>query len=186
MRQKNENSNNKLRWKDIANAGESAFETLYLSLYQDLFVTGFRISGDKELTKDSIQELFLEIWNKRTQLPDIENVRAYFQTSLRRKIIYKIKQKRKKNHQALDTTVHEIPVPSYEELLIAAEDGAAEKAELQEALKALSPQQFEMLKLRFYKEMSYQNIAEMTGKSKQTIYNQIFAAVKKLRKKMTV
>ena len=184
MRNKHENLNNNQQWKDITDAGESAFESLYLSLYQNLFLTGYRISGDKELTKDAIQELFLEIWNKRAQLPDIQNVNAYFQTSLQRKIIYKIKQQRKKNHQPLDNTVHEIPVPSYENLLIAAQDDVAEKEQFQDALKSLSPQQFEMLKLRFYKEMSYQKIAEETGKSKQTIYNQIFAAVKKLRKKM--
>ena len=74
----------------------------------------------------------------------------------------------------------------HEKLLIAAQDDLAEKARLKEAMKSLSPQQAEMLRLRFFKEMSYKNIAEKTGKSKQTIYNQIFDAVKKLRKYMTV
>jgi len=186
MIENEKNSKNQILKRAIANADEAAFEQLFTLLYQDLFLSGIRLCGDKELIKDSIQELFLEMWQKRNQLSDIQNVKAYFQTSLRRKIIRKIKDQRKKNYQSLDDSIREIPVPSYEKLLIAAQDDLSEKSRLQKALKMLSPQQFEMLKLRFFKEMSYQNIAEETGKSKQTIYNQIFDAVKKLRKFMTV
>jgi len=181
-----DNSKNRILKKAIANADDAAFEQLFTLLYQDLYSSGFRLCGDKELTKDSIQELFLELWQKRKQLSDIQNVKAYFKTSLRRKIIRKIKEQRKRNYQSLDDAIREIPVPSYEQLLIVAQDDLVEKSRLQKALKSLSPQQLEMLKLRFFKEMTYQKIAETTGKSKQTIYNQVFDAVKKLRKFMTV
>ena len=186
MIKNDENSKNQILKKAIANADEVAFEQLFTLLYQDLFASGFRLCADKELTKDAIQELFLELWQKRNQLSDIQNVKAYFQTSLRRKIIRKIKEQRKKNYQSLDDNIREIAMPSYEKLLIAAQDEISKKTSLQNALKSLSPQQSEMLQLRFFKEMSYQNIAEKTGKSKQTIYNQVFDAIKKLRKIMTM
>jgi RNA polymerase sigma-70 factor (ECF subfamily) len=51
-------------WGRMAGGDKDAFLALYESHYQALFCYGFSLSKDKELTKDCIQELFLEkrVW----------------------------------------------------------------------------------------------------------------------------
>ena len=68
---------------------QNAFLTIYQNHYQSLFSYGLSITGDKELTKDCIQELFLEIWKTRLTLnKEVDNIRSYLFTWLRRKISY--------------------------------------------------------------------------------------------------
>ena len=57
-----------------------------------------------------------------------------------------------------------------------------EQKQIEKAFEILPTQQKEMLELRFLQGFSYQEIANNTGKSRQTIYNQIHTAIKKLRK----
>ena len=74
-------------WELLIEGDREAFISIYETHYQDLFTYGFSISGDKELTKDCIQDLFLEMWNIRSQLTsEVTNVKSYLFTWLRRKI----------------------------------------------------------------------------------------------------
>src|SRR5580693_2579278 len=74
-------------WVLLIGGDREAFLTLYQSHYQALFCYGFSLTANRELTKDCIQELFLEIWKKRPSLnKDVKNVRSYLFTWLRRKI----------------------------------------------------------------------------------------------------
>jgi len=76
-------------WLCMAGGDQNAFLTIYQNNYQALFSYGFSITTDKELTKDCIQELFLEIWKTRDTLnTDVNNVQSYLFTWLRRKISY--------------------------------------------------------------------------------------------------
>ena len=74
-------------WRSMAEGDNRSFLLLYHTYYQALFCYGFSLSVDRELTKDCIQELFVEIWTTRSSLnKDVKNVRSYLFTWLRRKI----------------------------------------------------------------------------------------------------
>ncbi len=80
-------TNEKYYWECMVEGDKNAFLTIYQNYYSHLFQYGFSLTLDRELTKDSIQELFLEIWNTRTSLnKEVQNVRSYLFTWLRRKI----------------------------------------------------------------------------------------------------
>jgi DNA-directed RNA polymerase specialized sigma24 family protein len=55
-------------WNEMCQGNSSAFEKLYSYFAQDLFRYGYRISSNHELVQDTIQDLFLHLWNKRTDL----------------------------------------------------------------------------------------------------------------------
>ena len=77
----------KSAWELLIEGDREAFISIYETNYQHLFTYGFSLCGDKELTKDCIQDLFLEIWNTRSHLTtEVSNVRSYLFTWLRRKI----------------------------------------------------------------------------------------------------
>ena len=75
-----------------------------------------------------------------------------------------------------------LSVPSYETLLINFQIEKTHKQQLEAAINTLPNQQKEALSLRFKEGLDYEEIAVSTGKSPQTIYNQIHSAIQKLRK----
>src|SRR5688572_26092435 len=77
-------------WLDLRSGEKSALSYIYTKFFDGLYNYGSRITPDAGLTEDSIQDLFVELWNKREGLNDVHNVKAYLFKSLRRKIIYKL------------------------------------------------------------------------------------------------
>lgn len=144
-----------------------------------LFALGYQMCKDREFTKDVIQLLFVDLWEKRNQLGKVEHWNAYLRKSFYRKMLAELK-KRKQTFDIADQFA-EPSVPSYENLLINLQSKIDQQRQLHDALENLPEQQRKMIQARFIQGMSYDEIAEETGKSKQTVYNQIFTAVKKLR-----
>jgi RNA polymerase sigma factor (sigma-70 family) len=169
----------------MAGGDKEAFMTLYRSHYQALFCYGFSLSTDRELTKDCIQELFLEIWNTRPSLnKDVKNVQSYLFTWLRRKISRELSRLAKE--QFSDEMRVEFPFieSSYEELLIAFQQSEEKKEQLKAALKKLTKKQLEIVKLKFFENLSYRTIATQTSLTPRTVYNIIYEATRHLRESM--
>lgn len=161
------------------------FESFFHKYYPILFKLGYATCGDKHWTKDLLQSFFLNLLENDFQAQKIQYLETYLKKSFYRKVVKAIKkeqsfQKRIKLHTYNKHT------PSYEDLLIHLEDDRAKRKNLQEALKLLPDQQKVVLEMKFKNGMDCQSIAEATGKSTQTVYNQLFSAIKKLRKALTV
>lgn len=173
------------KWHNNSTLQESNFEAFFLTYYQTLFLVGFKMCGNKEFTKDALQSFFLELWEKQDRLQNIEHWNAYLKKAFYRKMLVELK-KNKLPTISISETTHQISTASYETLLINFQTEKVHQANLQNALAQLPDQQKEMLKLRFYEGMNYEDIAKESGKSKQTVYNQIYEAVKKLKKMLTI
>jgi RNA polymerase sigma factor (sigma-70 family) len=172
-------------WGRMAGGDRDAFLTLYQSHYQALFCYGFSLSTDRELTKDCIQELFLEIWKTRSTLnKEVKNVRSYLFTWLRRKISRELSRLAKE--KLSDELNEEFPFiqSSYEELLIAFQQSEEKKEQLRAALKKLTKKQLEIVKLKFFENLSYRTIAAQTSLTPRTVYNLVYEAIRHLRESM--
>ena len=77
--------------------------------------------------------------------------------------------------------VADISIPSYEEHLISSQDDLQKKAKLRQTFSTLTLSQKNILTMRFYKGMSYEDIASQLGITKRTVYNQIHTVIKKIR-----
>lgn len=139
------------------------------------------MAADAELTKDVLQSFFLEMWERRNRLGEVKDMGAYLHTSFHRKLLRELKARRTTIHLP-DEKLNTESSPSWEALLIQSQEKKEEKEQLQNALNDLPSEQKRMLHFRFFEEMSYDDIAEKTGKSRQTIYNQVHDAIRKLRK----
>ena len=172
-------------WGRMAGGDKDAFLALYQSHYQALFCYGFSLSMDKELTKDCIHDLFLEVWNTRPSLnKDVKNIRSYLFTWLRRKVSRELLRKTKIKFS--DELIEEFTFTqsSYEELLIAFQQSEEKKEQLRAALKKLTRKQLEIVKLKFFDNLSYRAIATKTSLTPRTIYNLIYESVHQLRESM--
>ncbi|MEM6801414.1 MAG: sigma-70 family RNA polymerase sigma factor [Bacteroidota bacterium] len=156
------------------------FERVFLSNYQLLFNIGFSICKDRDLSKDMIQSFFLELWEKELWKKEIQDIPAYLSRSFYRKAI-RLYTAQKKLNTNLTYKDQEVPIPSFESLLIQSQEQEHLQQKLSKAIEELPNKQQEVLKLRFEQGMAYEEIAFSRGKSKQTIYNQINAALKKLK-----
>ena len=180
MNNHSKNTEDTILWNQICKGDEKAFHQLFEKKYRPLMIFGLKIKMDRELVRDLIQDLFLELWNKRFSLPHVENLNAYLKQILKRKIFHASKKQLKVVPH--DKSLSSEKVSSYESLLIEQETSEIKKSNLEKAFQELTPKQKEIILLKFYKGLSYEEIANKTGTQKRTIYNQVHSAVLILKK----
>jgi RNA polymerase sigma factor (sigma-70 family) len=174
-------------WYDMVDGNKEAFLVIYEEYYRPLFFYGFSITADRELAKDCIQELFLEIWNKRHTLnKDVDNVQSYLITWLRRKISRTQTKLSKDKITERSWEVNDTREFCYEELLVAFQQTEENKDLLNRALNTLTKKQLEMIRLKFFENLSYADISEKTHLTTRTVYNLIYEAISRLREAMTI
>lgn len=159
---------------------------MYKAYYQFLFSYGIRICGHKDITKDCIHETFLEIWKKREELPEVSHVGAYLKTILKRKVSKEM-PKEQMRHLDEGGPGYESSIQySYEELLIQLQSKEEMQVKVREAIHNLSKRQLEVIRMKFFDEKSYEEIAALTATTPRTIYNQVYESLKILRKYLTL
>ncbi len=174
-------------WDNMINGDKEAFLSIYHNHYRALFYYGFSLTADRELTKDCIQELFLDIWNTRPTLnKEVENIQSYLFTWLRRKISRTQSRLLKEKSYEQSREVNETKEFSYEELLIAFQQTEEKKEQLSRALETLTKKQLEIIRLKFFENLSYAAISEKTSLSTRTVYNLIYEAISRLRESMAI
>jgi RNA polymerase sigma factor (sigma-70 family) len=176
----------KLLWGEIRLGNKQALFDLYNDLYFHLVRYGISVHCDADLVKDCIGQLFLKLWDRHDVLGDVENVKSYLFTSLRRAIIDYLK-----TEDQVNTSIKEMYVDdaeeeelSYEEMIITSEKDNENRMRLREALKELSPKQIELIRMKFFDNLSYKEIATLNYQSVKTSYNTIHNAIKVLRLKL--
>jgi len=173
-------------WEAFRNGDAHALSALFETYYGALYHYGLKLTGDEELVKDCIQNLFQKLWRRREGLRAAQVVKAYLFKALRRHLGDETKLLRKHRH-LLPTYTDSFEVTySHEEFLIAQQGDAAQSARLLVALNQLSKRQREALYLKFFDGFSYERIAEVMSLNIQSVRNLIFNALQKLRNVMVL
>lgn len=150
-----------------------------------MYAYGFRISGNKELTKDAIHQIFLELWTQREKLNDVSSIKPYLITYLKRKVLKEISGSSPNLSNQFDDYMLETQ-HSYEDLLIKNQGNHDLRDRLNKALSTLTKKQLEIVKLKFYNGMTYDEIGQITNLRRRTIYNHLHQAIKVLREAMLI
>lgn len=166
-------------WRDVKEGDVRAFETIYRNYIQLTYNYGRKITSDEELVRDCIQDLFTDIWKNREKLGNIVSIRYYLYASIRRRIIRKRQQRAR---HFIDTPFSSEyssePEVSYEEELISQERWNEQRESLQNGLKALNRKQREAIELKFYKNLSYQEVADKMSLTVTNVYKIISRGLK--------
>lgn len=174
---------NRVYWEQIRQDDKQALFALYNNTYFHLIRFGLKICGDDELVKDGVNQLFLQLWEKRAQLHPVTQVRAYLFTALRNHIQDQFNYRSK-----IDTAVHhlahesDLSELSYEEIIIRVQHDEELKTKLRLAMQQLTPRQTELIRLKFFEGLTYEQIAAQTSQTVKTAYNTVYDAIKVLRK----
>ena len=169
-------------WVLLRNGDENALLALYNHHYLGLINFGIKITGDRAFANDCITQLLIELWDKRANLPIAKNVRSYLLTSLKHKIFFEIKAKQirdsKLNMLQAFQNGEELP---YEELLIQLQTNEGLKKKLNKAFAKLTTRQKQLLKMKFFEDVDYDEIASLCNITRRTAYNIIHDSLKILR-----
>ena len=164
-------------------AGEAAALACLFELHYDgLFRYGCKLTGDEELVKDCIQNLFQKLWRRREGLRAVQVVRAYLFKALRRHLGDETKLLRQHRHLLPAYTDSFEVTYSPEEFMIAEQHDAEQRERLLRAINQLSKRQREALYLKFFDGFSYERIAEVMSLRQQSVRNLVFNALQVLRK----
>ncbi|MEO6684270.1 MAG: RNA polymerase sigma factor [Ginsengibacter sp.] len=175
----------KITWGKIKNGDEDALTELYQQHYLSLINYGRTIINDHDLVNDCFMQMLIDFWDKRNSLSAVENVRSYLMTSLRRAIIYKLEtDKRRDLKQEESKAMDETHQWSYEEHLIKIQSNSNLKQKISRAMDKLTVRQKELVQLKYFDDLNYDEIAERCGITKRTAYNIIFDALKILKKEL--
>lgn len=165
---------------------KDALSTLYLHNFDQLLHFGIRISSDKFLTEECIQNMFMYIFEAKEKLSLPQHVKAYLFSSLRRRILDSIKTKRKSSSIVEDHYYKtNILFASNEITPLNDLDNNRENL-LAEELNKLPWRQREAIYLRYYNNLNTNEIADIMGVANQTILNTLYQALKKVRSNLNL
>lgn len=168
-------------WKHFTNGNEKALEELIRLFGRPLAFYGRKLIRDDLLIQDCIQEVYIQLWQYRSNLRQVTEIRPYLFTCLRRKLITAMKRER-----LLLVSDQEDELPflvefSTEERWIEDETEAARIRLVNNFVNQLPKRQKEAIYLRFFENMSNDEIASVMGIKYQTATNLIHEALNSLR-----
>jgi RNA polymerase sigma factor (sigma-70 family) len=167
-------------WKSLQKNDIDALAVLYSRFFKPLLRRGLQITSDREIVKDCIHDLFVEIWENKSNLTVPQSVKAYMIVSLQRKIIRQIKKSRSLTSE-MERLISEVVV-SKEEQIISEQTVHFQECVVIEALNSLTKRQREAIQLKYYKNLSYEEIALVMKISTDSTYNLVSKAISNLQK----
>lgn len=172
-------------WNNLRSGDQNALEEIYKTYFSELYSYGKRLCQDESTVEDCIQELFEELWNRREKLSETDAIKPYLFVSLKRKVFHTVKKIRKTTDTELEEKYFDVEL-SIDEILIAAETTTEQKNNLQSAFNELSDRQKEILYLKYYSEMDYEEISRIMDLNYQSARNLVSRAIQKLAKHMSI
>ena len=169
-------------WRFALGGDRDAFQALLAATYDLMFEYGQKFSRDRELVKDAIQDVYLEVLEKRANLsPDIPP-KAYLLASLRRRL-HRLASRQRwlLSGDPVHTELQFDTEFSAEHYFIQAEDTRHVAGQMSALLNALPRRQKEVVYLRFFQDLSRDEIAYMMDIRPQSVSNLLQTAFKWLK-----
>ncbi|KAI9463077.1 hypothetical protein F5148DRAFT_1150328 [Russula earlei] len=168
-------------WTRFRNGDADAFGELIHTHYQDLYHYGIRFTKDEELVKDCIQELFLSIWKSRASFTEVVQLKYYLLKSFRRKVSRELQRNKRIKTLELHFETGFDTELSIDHTLIKEEATLELAKKVRAIISRLSKRQQEIIYLRFYLNTDMEEIAGIMSLNRQSVYNLLHEALKKMK-----
>ncbi|KIC95907.1 RNA polymerase sigma-70 factor [Flavihumibacter solisilvae] len=158
---------------------QQAFTCLYRRYWKELFLTAAKALRDNDAAADIVQDVFLSLWNRRTELQLEGSLAAYLHTSVRYKAIHFIEKNIvRRDYAALLTVLASDYLPA----------SAEERLQLKEAqfiihetVAKMPPKMQEVYRLSREEHLSHKEISDKMGISAETTKKHIQHALKLIK-----
>jgi RNA polymerase sigma factor (sigma-70 family) len=170
-------------WRRINLDDKSGLEDLYALFAHEMMAFGLSIVPDRNLVKDCIQELFIEIWRYRRNGAVVNNVKVYIFKALANKIKKEIAREKKRNAKDQELAGNALYFQNEAEsgiIHIHQEENPNQR--LSEAMSKLPARQMEVIRYVFFENLPNEQIAKLMGINVQSVYTLSWKAICNLRK----
>lgn len=171
-------------WARFKADDEKAFDQLVEARYRVLFNYATRFTKDRDLIKDCVQDLFLELWNRRKAIVETPYVTIYLIKALRNNLLRKLRREtgwRSTTEEGIEAESTLTDDLTAENEWIAGETLINTEQSLRRAVAQLPKRQQEVVFLKFYEGLSNDDIAQVMEIEKQTVANFLYRAMSQLR-----
>ncbi|CAN5857446.1 sigma-70 family RNA polymerase sigma factor [soil metagenome] len=173
-------------WEDFKAGDDKALVYIFKQYYQVLFKYGIKVCQNKDLIKDCIQDIFTELWDNRENVKPVQYIRAYLLKFFRRQLLSKLLLEKKNTDLELqEVSAFGVEI-SFESVLIKEQISSETRDRVVRACQQLSKRQQEVIYLRFYNDLTYEQIADIMDLRYQSVRNLLHEAMKVLRKDSTL
>ncbi|MDQ1089804.1 RNA polymerase sigma factor (sigma-70 family) [Siphonobacter sp. SORGH_AS 1065] len=168
-------------WQKYLAGDEAALGSIAERYYSTLKHYGQKFSVSEFIVKDCIQDLFLQLWQNRTQINDTASIKHYLLKGLRNHIFMHIRSSKQMVTHELDWNLGVLEHISGESILIEHEALLSRVEQLQRLMSQLSSREREAIYLHYFQDMSVGEIAEVMQVNRQSVSNFLTRAMSKMR-----
>ncbi|GAB3818549.1 RNA polymerase sigma factor [Pontibacter rugosus] len=167
-------------WRRFKAGSEADFTLLYRQYAPIMLRYGNKLTNDRDLAKDCIQQVFFQIWKSRANLSTPPSVKNYllkaFRCELGKKAAYKSKYETINEDMEIGSEV------SHETALINIQSFEFTQKKIAHLLQQLPDRQREIIFLKYFTGLQYDEIADVMGIDQKSVYKLTYKAIDKLHK----
>lgn len=163
----------------VAEGDKHAFGVLFEERQQLIFNIAYKLTKSRTNSREIVQDVFLKIWNRREDLPALDNFGAYINRMARNQSIDALRLIAREALRTVELQEDQLTKGDFqtEEALQFQETGRI----LHRALESLSPQQRKVYQLCHEQGLKYEEAAKALGLSPGTVHTHMKQALKNIR-----
>lgn len=157
---------------------EQFMEYIFRTYYAPLCKTVYNITRDSDAAEDIVQDVFMKVWRRKSQLDFSKSIKSYlFRSSVNTALNYLEKNRRHASVEETEAGPMRMGINTTEDAI-----GFQEvNHRIQQALEALPPKCRTVFSLSRYDELSYAEIAEQLDISVKAVEKHMGKALKHMR-----
>ncbi|MBE9601563.1 RNA polymerase sigma factor [Pedobacter sp. MC2016-24] len=170
-------------WGEFRSGDEGALKFIFNIYYNPLFNYGHKFTFDDYLIEDVIQDTFVKLWEDRSKINETGSVKNYIYKTFRRRLIRKLDYAPQVMAfpAAQDKIDFNIEL-GHDHQMISNERAKRIQQNLADALEKMLPRQREIIHLRYFEEMDFDEIADVMQLSTKATYKMLYRAIDTLKK----
>ncbi|MFN0015252.1 MAG: RNA polymerase sigma factor [Saprospiraceae bacterium] len=173
-------ANDRILLDRLRKSDEQALDSLFADWHSYLYKIAYAMLRDSDAAKDAVQEVFIRIWQKRTEIEVKSTLKGYLQRAVVNQCLAVLRSRKPTSDPEIILAALPDSAPSAYDRL------QTESLEIlvQAAVGQLPEQCRIIFRLSRFEELSYNEIADLLNLSPKTVENQIGKALRSLRQKL--
>ena len=153
------------------------FERLFRDFFPPLMAFARKILGDEDDAREVVHQVFINLWEKRSELDLSSSLKSYLFTSVHNRSLNAIRDRKKFSSE-------EVPDVAGEWDVSAQIESMELEGKIREAIDSLPEKCREIFELNRFEGLKYAEIAGKLNISVKTVENQMSKALKILREQL--
>lgn len=154
------------------------FKIVWLPLSSGFLALARHMLDDESDAADAVQDLYVRLWNARDALDRVESPQAYGATMTRNICLDRLRRRQAHRAEGLEAVDGLLSLEGTDRRVISRESGEM----LSRAMMKLPAKESELIRLRYFNELEYGEIAERTGLSLVNVRVSLMRAKRTLKK----